>query len=88
MNITFENPEKVSGLMTITVEEADYQEKVRKTLNEYRRKANIPGFRPGQAPLSLIKRQAGAQVKVDVINKLVGEKLYEYIKDNKINMLG
>ena len=61
MNITFENPEKVSGLMTITVEEADYQEKVRKTLNEYRRKANIPGFRPGQAPLSLIKRQAGAQ---------------------------
>lgn len=88
MNITFENPEKVSGLMTITVEEADYQEKVRKTLNEYRRKANIPGFRPGQAPLSLIKRQVGAQVKVDVINKLVGEKLYEYIKDNKINMLG
>ena len=88
MNITFENPEKVSGHMTITVEEADYQEKVRKTLNEYRRKANIPGFRPGQAPLSLIKRQAGAQVKVDVINKLVGEKLYEYIKDNKINMLG
>ncbi len=74
--------------MTITVEEADYQEKVRKTLNEYRRKANIPGFRPGQAPLSLIKRQAGAQVKVDVINQLVGEKLYEYIKENKINMLG
>lgn len=74
--------------MTITVEEADYQDNVRKTLNEYRKKANIPGFRPGQAPLSLIKRQAGAQVKVDVINKLVGEKLYEYIKDNKINMLG
>lgn len=88
MNITFENPEKVSGLMTITVEEVDYQDNVRKTLNEYRRKANIPGFRPGQAPMSLIKRQAGAQVKVDVINKLVGEKLYEYIKDNKINMLG
>lgn len=88
MNITFENPEKVSGLLTITVEEADYQDNVRKTLNEYRKKANIPGFRPGQAPLSLIKRQAGAQVKVDTINKLVGEKLYEYIKENKINMLG
>ncbi|MDO4171599.1 MAG: trigger factor, partial [Prevotellaceae bacterium] len=67
---------------------ADYQDNVRKTLNEYRKKANIPGFRPGQAPLSLIKRQAGAQVKVDTINKLVGEKLYEYIKENKINMLG
>lgn len=88
MKITFENPEKVSGVLTLTVEEADYQDNVRKTLNEYRKKANIPGFRPGQAPMSLIKRQAGAQVKVDVINKLVGEKLYGYIKENKINMLG
>ena len=88
MNITFENPEKISGLMTITVEEADYQDNVRKALNEYRKKANIPGFRPGQAPIGMIKRQVGAQVKVDAINKLVGEKLYDYIKDNKINMLG
>ena len=88
MKITFENPEKVSGLMTITVEEADYQDNVKKQLNEYRKKANIPGFRPGQAPISMIKRQIGAQVKVDAINKLVGEKLYEYVKENKINMLG
>ena len=88
MNITFENPEKVSGVMTITVEEADYQDNVKKQLNDYRKKANIPGFRPGQAPISLIKRQIGAQVKVDAINKLVGEKLYDYVKENKINMLG
>lgn len=88
MNITFENPEKVSGVLTLTIEEADYQDNVRKALNEYRKKANIPGFRPGQAPMSLIKRQVGAQVKVDAINKLVGEKLYGYIRENKINMLG
>ncbi|MBQ0072670.1 MAG: trigger factor [Prevotella sp.] len=88
MNITFENPEKISALMTITVEEADYADEVKKTLNDYRKKANIPGFRPGQAPIGLIKRQVGAQVKVDAINKLVGTKLYEYIKENKINMLG
>lgn len=88
MNITFENPEKISGVLTLTVEEADYQDNVRKTLNDYRKKANIPGFRPGQAPMGLIKRQVGAQVKVDAINKLVGEKLYEYIKENNINMLG
>lgn len=88
MNITFENPEKVSGLMTITVEEADYQDNVKKQLNDYRKKANIPGFRPGQAPISMIKRQIGAQVKVDAINRLVGEKLYEYVKENNINMLG
>lgn len=88
MKITFENPERVSGLMTITVEEADYQDNVKKQLNEYRKKANIPGFRPGQAPMGMIKRQIGAQVKVDAINRLVGEKLYDYVKENKINMLG
>ncbi len=88
MNITFENPEKVSGVITITIEEADYQENVRKQLNDLRKRANIPGFRPGMAPMSLVKRQAGAQVKVDAINKLVSEKLYAYIGENKINMLG
>ena len=88
MNITFYNSEKVSGVLTIVVEEADYQDNVRKTLNDYRKKANIPGFRPGQAPIGMIKRQLGPQVKVDAINKLVGEKIYDYISENKINMLG
>lgn len=88
MKITFENPEKVSGVLTLVVEEADYQDEVNKTLKDYRKKANVPGFRPGQAPMSMIKRQIGASVKVDAINKLVGEKLYEYVKENKINMLG
>ena len=88
MNINFEKNQKASGVMTITVEEMDYQDNVRKQLNDYRKKANIPGFRPGQAPMGMIKRQIGAQVKVDAINRLVGEKLYEYVKENKINMLG
>ena len=88
MNITFENPDKVSGVLTFVIEEADYQEDVNAQLKKYRKQANIPGFRPGQAPLGMIKRQVGAQVKVDVINKLVGEKLYDYVKENKINMLG
>jgi len=88
MNISLENPEKVSGVLTLVVEEADFAGDVEKQLKDYRKKANVPGFRPGQAPLGLIKRQVGAQVKVDVINRLVGEKLYEYIKENKINMLG
>ena len=88
MNISLENPEKVSGVLTLVVEEADFAGDVEKQLKDYRKKANVPGFRPGQAPLGLIKRQVGAQVKVDVINRLVGEKLYEYVKENKINMLG
>lgn len=88
MKITFENPEKVNGLMTLTVEEADYKQEVEKTLKDYRKRANIPGFRPGQAPMGLIKRQIGTQVKADAINKVVGENLQKYIVDNKIKMLG
>ena len=89
MNITFDNSTKAgSGLMTIVIEEADYQDDVRKQLNDYRRRVNMPGFRPGQAPMPLIKKQVGPQIKVDVINKLVGNKIYDYIKENNINMLG
>ena len=88
MNIQFETSDKVNGLMTITLETADYQPEVDKTLKDYRKRANIPGFRPGQAPMGMIKRQYGPAVKVDVVNKLLGEKLYSYIQDNKIHMLG
>lgn len=88
MKISFENPDKVNGLMTLTVEESDYKDKVDTKLKEYRKKANVPGFRPGQAPLGMIKRQFGTSVKVDEINKLLGEEMYKYIKDNNIQMLG
>ena len=88
MNISFENPDKVNGLLTITVEEADFQDSVEKTLKDYRKKANIPGFRPGQAPMGLIKRQFGASVRYDAVNKFVGEQLYKYIQENNIQMLG
>jgi len=60
MKVSFENPDKVNGLMTLTVEEADYKEAVEKTLKNYRKKANIPGFRPGMVPMGMIKRQYGA----------------------------
>ena len=88
MKISFENPDKVNGLMTITVEEADYKENVEKTLKDYRKKANMPGFRPGQAPMGLIKRQYGAAARMDEINKLVGKEIYKYVQDNNIQMLG
>ena len=88
MNISFEAPDKINGLMTITLEKDDYQGEVEKTLKDYRKRANIPGFRPGQTPMSLIKRQYGAAVKVDVVNKMLGEKLYGYVRENKIQMLG
>ena len=57
-------------------------------MKDYRKKANFPGFRPGMVPMGLIKKQFGASVKMDTLNKFVGEKIYTYIKDNKIQMLG
>lgn len=88
MKISFENPDKVNGLLTLTVEEADYKENVEKTLKNYRKKANVPGFRPGMVPMGMIKRQFGTTAKVDEINKLLGEQIYKYVKDNNIQMLG
>ena len=88
MNITFEAPDKINGLLTITVEKEDYQEKVEKTLKDYRKRAQVPGFRPGMVPMGMIKKQYGTAVKVDEVNRLLGDKLMEYIRENKIQMLG
>ena len=88
MNIQFEATDKVNGLMTITLENADYQAEVDKMLKDYRKRANVPGFRPGQTPMGMIKRQFGTSAKVDVVNKMLGEKLYEYVRENNIQMLG
>ena len=88
MNISYDNSSKVSGVLTVAMEKADYQERVDKTLKSYRKKANIPGFRQGQVPMGLIKKQFGVSVVADEVNKLLGEKIYDYIKENKIQMLG
>ena len=88
MNITFENPDKINGQLTSTVEKEDYQEQVEKTLKNYRKRAQVPGFRPGMVPMGMIKKQYGTAVKVEEINRLLGDKLMEYIRENKIQMLG
>ena len=88
MNIQFECADKVNGLMTITIEQADYQEQVDKKLKDYRKKAQVPGFRPGMVPMGLIKRQYGTAVKVDEVNRILSDKLFEYVRQNNIQMLG
>ncbi len=88
MNISFENPDKVNGLMTLTVEEDDYKDGVERALKDYRKKANIPGFRPGKVPMSMIERQFGTAAKMDEINKLLDFNIYKYLKENDIKMLG
>lgn len=88
MKISFENPDKVNGLLTLTVETADFQDRVEKALKDMRKKAQLPGFRPGMVPMGMIKRQYGEAVKADEVNKIIGEELYKYVNENKIKMLG
>ncbi len=88
MKVSFENPDKINGLLTITVEDDDYKAEVEKTLKEYRKTANVPGFRSGQVPMGMIRRRFGSAVKMDAINKVLGDELQKYIADNNIAMLG
>lgn len=88
MNISLQNVDKVSALLTLKLEKADYQDKVEKTLKAYRQKANVPGFRKGMVPMNLIKKQFGKAVLAEEVDKLMQEKVNEYIRENKVNMLG
>ena len=87
MNITFENVDKVSALLTLNIEKADYEEKVKTALKDFSKKASLPGFRPGKVPASLIQKRFGAEIKAEEINKLLSEEINKYIRENKINML-
>ena len=88
MNVKFENVSKVQGLLTVSLEKADYQENVDKALKDAKKKVNMPGFRPGMVPMALVQKMYGKQIKADEINKLLQDKVFSYIKDNKIDMLG
>ena len=88
MNISLENTSKVSAVLTVKVEPADYQAEYEKALKNFRRNANIPGFRRGMVPMGLIKKQYGAAAKAEEVNKLLQQSLYDYIKNNNVNVLG
>ncbi len=88
MNIVRKDIDSSNATITISIEKADYSEKVEKTLRDYRKKANIPGFRPGMVPLGLLKKMYGKSILAEEINKILSDELYKYIQDNKINMLG
>ena len=88
MNVKFENVSKVQGLLTISMEKADYQENVDKALKDARKKVQMPGFRPGMVPMGLVQKMYGKSIKADEVNKILQEKIFGYIKDNKIDMLG
>ena len=88
MKVSFDCPDKINGLLTVTIEEDDFKNDVEKELKNYRKRANVPGFRPGMVPMGLIRRQYGNAVKMDVVNNKLAEEVNKYIQDNKINMLG
>lgn len=88
MNISLQNIDKVNAQITAVVEPADYQEKVANAIKEFRKKANMPGFRRGMVPVGLIKKQFGKSILADELNRILQDSLFGYIRDNKINMLG
>ncbi len=88
MNISFEKTGNVTALLTITLAKADYAANVEKTLKDYRKKASLPGFRPGQAPMSLLKKRFGQEIQAEEMNKMLGNELYKYIREEKIDILG
>ena len=88
MNVSLQNIDKVSAQLTVKLEKADYQEKVDKSLKSFRQKAQMPGFRKGMVPMSLVKKMYGKSVIAEEVNKVLQEAVYNYIKENKVNMLG
>lgn len=88
MNVSLQNIDKVSALLTVKLEKADYQEQVDKSLKSFRQKAQVPGFRKGMVPASLVKKMYGKSVVAEEVNKLLSEKVYGYIKENELNILG
>ena len=88
MNVSHQNTDNLNAVISIEISKADYQDKVDKSLRAYGQKANIPGFRKGKVPFSILTKMFGKSVRVEEINRLVSEALYNYIRDNKLNTLG
>lgn len=88
MNITRENVDALNAVVTVAIAKDDYQPKVDKVLQDYRKNANIPGFRKGAVPMSLINKQYGKAVLAEEVNKLLQSSLNEYLTTEKLDILG
>ena len=88
MNITKENIDDLNAVVKINITEEDYQNKVAEILQDYRKKANIPGFRKGHVPMSLVKKQYEKPVLIDEVNKLLQESLGKFLVEEKLDILG
>lgn len=88
MNIVRKDIDTANATLTISIEKADYSENVEKKLREYRKKAQVPGFRPGMVPVGLLKKMYGKSILAEEINKMLSDNLYNYIRENNLNILG
>ena len=88
MNITKENIDALNATITVKIEKNDYESTVEKVLKDYRKKANMPGFRPGMVPAGLVKKMYGKAVIADEVNKMLSQNLSQYFIDEKLNILG
>ena len=88
MKVSRKDIDKLNSILSVSIDKVDYDSNVEKVLTDYRKRANIPGFRKGHTPIGLIKKQYGLSVKVDEINKLMQKTLNDFLKDEKIAILG
>ena len=88
MNITRENIDELNGLIRVSIEKADYETSVEDVLKDYRKKVNMPGFRPGKVPAGLVKKMYGKAALVDEVNKILTQELSKYLANEKLNLLG
>ncbi|MGB3606126.1 trigger factor [Psychroserpens sp.] len=88
MNITRENIDALNAVVTVDIAKEDYSDKVDKILSDYRKSANIPGFRKGHVPMTMVKKQYGKAVLVDEVNKLLQDALGKYLTEEKLDVLG
>jgi trigger factor len=88
MNITRENIDALNAIVKVSIEKNDYEATVNEVLKDYRKKANMPGFRPGKVPAGLVKKMYGKAILADEVNKLLSKNLMQHIVEEKLNILG
>ena len=88
MKVNVQKKDDLNAVLTVAIEESDYREKVDKKLKDYRKQANIPGFRPGHVPAGLIKKQFGKSVLIEEVNHILQHAVYDHIQEEKLDILG
>src|SRR6187402_3005913 len=88
MNVTFEKKDALNATIAVNINSTDYAPEIDQKLKDYQKKSNIPGFRPGMAPKGMIEKMFGTSVLLEAVNAAASKGLFDYIDENKLNILG